>query len=61
MADTQAAASEAGRALARRRWGTQVLERAVATVVARSAELGDEQRAELRQVTEAGQDREAGR
>jgi hypothetical protein len=38
-----------------------VLERAVATVVARSAELGDEQRAELRQVTGAGQDREAGR
>jgi hypothetical protein len=52
--------SEAARLLSRARWGNQGLRNAVATVVERQAELDEQLRAELRQVTEAGQDLEAG-
>jgi hypothetical protein len=41
-------AQNAGRALARARWGTVVLTRAVATVVERSDDLDDHQRESLR-------------
>lgn len=44
------AAAEHARLAARARWGTQVVDRAVETVVSRSAELGDEQRERLREV-----------
>jgi hypothetical protein len=43
-----AEASEAGRLLARARWGTATLDRAVVEVVSRASELTAEQRAELR-------------
>jgi hypothetical protein len=56
-----AARSSAGRELARARWGTTVVDKAVATVIARAGQLGADQLDQLRQVTEAGQDREAGR
>ena len=45
-------ASEAARSLNRARWGDTVLRRAVATVLERSDQLDESQRAELRQVTE---------
>ena len=45
MAGTQA--SDAGRQLARARWGTRVLARAVETVVERQDGLDKEQRARL--------------
>lgn len=41
-------ASEAARQLARARWGTQTLDRAVVEVVSRASELTAEQRADLR-------------
>jgi hypothetical protein len=45
MSDAQASA--AARELARARWGTRVLDAAVETVLTRSADLDDAQRAEL--------------
>ena len=45
-------ASEAARSLNRARWGDTVLRRAVATVLERSDQLDESQRAELRQVAE---------
>lgn len=50
MDDTQA--SEAGRELARARWGTQTLDRAVVEVVSRARELTSEQLADLRAIAE---------
>ena len=41
-------ASEAARQLARARWGTATLDRAVVEVVTRASELTAEQRADLR-------------
>lgn len=58
MADTQAAASEAGRALARARWGTTVLAQAVQTVVERRADLDDSQRGALLEAARAGSEQE---
>jgi hypothetical protein len=58
MADTQAAASEAGRGLARARWGTTVLSQAVRTVVERSADLDDSQRGALLEAARAGSEQE---
>jgi hypothetical protein len=58
---SEAARSSAGRSLAQIRWGTTVVDKAVATVVARADQLGADQLDQLRQVTGAGQDREAGR
>ena len=55
------ASSEAGRALARHRWGPAAVVRAAAVVISRAHELPDAVRAEVHQVTEAGQDREAAR
>jgi hypothetical protein len=55
------AASAAGQALARSRWGSAKVDRAAAIVIERHAELDDALRAELHQLTEAGRDREAGR
>jgi hypothetical protein len=43
--------SEAGRELARARWGTRKLDQAVDVVVSRSAELSHAQRAALAEVT----------
>jgi hypothetical protein len=48
MADTEA--SEAARTLVRRRWGSQVVSRAVLVVVDRAAELDEAQRAQLREI-----------
>jgi hypothetical protein len=50
MADPDA--SEAARSLNRARWGDTVLRRAVATVLERSDQLDESQRAALQQVTE---------
>jgi hypothetical protein len=47
MANTGGDASEAGRLLARARWGSRGVVRAVETVVGRRDELTAEQRAEL--------------
>jgi hypothetical protein len=51
MADAQdpdeAARSSAGRLLAAARWGTTVVDKAVATVIARSAELDNDTRAAI--------------
>jgi hypothetical protein len=44
---SNADASEAARQLARARWGTATLDRAVVEVVSRAAELTADQRAEL--------------
>jgi hypothetical protein len=49
MTDTQAEASEAGRALVAKRWGDRVLRRAAATVLER-ADLADSTRADLEQI-----------
>jgi hypothetical protein len=54
---TDAQASEAARSLARARWGATVVGRAVATVIERSEQLDDAQRAALRVI--AGSDTEA--
>jgi hypothetical protein len=45
------AASEAGRQLVRRRWGSQAVERAAAVVITRCAELPETVRAELHEAT----------
>jgi uncharacterized alpha-E superfamily protein len=58
MADTQNAASEAGRALARARWGTTVLSQAVQTVIERHADLDDSQRGALLEAARAGGEQE---
>jgi hypothetical protein len=50
MTDTQAGASEAGRSLARARWGNSVVRTAVATLAERAAELDEALKAELRQI-----------
>jgi hypothetical protein len=50
MTDTQAEASEAGRALVAKRWGDRVLRRAAATVLERGAGLADSTRADLEQI-----------
>ena len=52
MTDTQDdTASEAGRLLARARWGSQAVDRAAQVVISRAAELSEAQRAELHEVT----------
>ena len=52
MADTQDdAASEAGRQLVARRWGSQAVERAAAVVISRVAELPDAKRSALHEAT----------
>ena len=52
MSDAQDA-SDAGRLLARARWGTQTLDRAVEEVLQRASELTAEQAAQLHEATEA--------
>ena len=54
MDDAQA--SDAARLLARARWGTQTLDRAVDEVLQRRSELTDEQAAQLHEATEADND-----
>jgi hypothetical protein len=51
MADTNDAASEAGRALIRRRWGNQVVVRSAQVVIERRDELPDDLREQLHQAT----------
>jgi len=59
MVDTQA--SEAARTMARCRWGTRGLDHAIDTVIERSAEIGDVQRARLAEIIDApAGDRDAG-
>jgi hypothetical protein len=60
MADTQDA-SDAGRELARARWGNAAVTRAAEVVIGRAAELDDVTLARLRQVTEHGADAPAPR
>ena len=50
-------AQEAGRVLARARWGTVVLSRAVQTVVERSDQLDERQRERLRSAADPARDR----
>jgi hypothetical protein len=45
------AASEAGRLLARARWGSQAVDRAAELVISRAGELDDSLRAELHEIT----------
>ena len=49
-------AQEAARVLARARWGTQVLTRAVQTVVEGSDDLDDDQREDLRAAADQARD-----
>ena len=51
MDDAQDAASEAGRALARARWGSAAVERAAELVISRADELPGPLREQLHQVT----------
>jgi hypothetical protein len=50
MIDTQA--TEAGRLLARARWGTSRLDRAVELLAERRDDLGEAQRAQLREIAD---------
>jgi hypothetical protein len=47
-------AAEAGRLLARARWGTRGVDKAIETIRARRDELGEAQRAQLAELAVAG-------
>ena len=59
MANMEDTVSAAGHALAVRRWGTRGLDRAVETVISRSADLSGSQRAAIEAAIEASPDTEA--
>jgi hypothetical protein len=51
MTDADDAAQQAGKALARARWGSTAVERMAQAVISRAAELPDATRAALHEVT----------